>query len=98
MMKSSFRKTLLFGVVALVAIGAAAMIKYFTSRAATDRIVLSGNIEADEIHIGSKVGGRIAAVLVREGQEVKQGDPLLRFEAYDLTARQADADAAIAQA
>ena len=98
MMKSSFRKTLLIGVVAFAAIGAAATIKYFTSRAATDRIVLSGNIEADEIHIGSKVGGRIREVLVREGQEVKAGDPLIRFEAYDLTARRADAEAAVAQA
>jgi multidrug resistance efflux pump len=98
MMKSSFRKTLLIGMVALAAIGAAATIKYFTSRAATDRIVLSGNIEADEIHVGSKVGGRIREVLVREGQEVKQGDPLIRFEAYDLTARRADAEASVAQA
>ena len=98
MMTSRFRKTLLFGLIALAMVGAAATIKYFTSRAATDRIVLSGNIEADEIHIGSKVGGRIREVLVREGQEVKQGDPLIRFEAYDLTARRADAEAAVAQA
>jgi multidrug resistance efflux pump len=98
MMTSRFRKTLLFGLVALVAVGAAATIKYFNSRAATDRIVLSGNIEADEIHIGSKIGGRIAEVFVREGQEVKQGDALIRFEAYDLTARRADAQAAVAQA
>jgi HlyD family secretion protein len=97
MMTSRFRRTLLFGLLALALVGAAATIKYFTSRAATDRIVLSGNIEADEIHIGSKVGGRIAEVLVREGQEVKQGEPLIRFEAYDLTARRADAQAAIAQ-
>ena len=98
MMKSSFRKTLVFGLVALAVVGAAAAIKYFTSRAATDRIVLSGTIEADEIHIGSKVGGRIAEVLVNEGQEVRQGQPLMRFEAYDLTARRADAVAAVAQA
>src|SRR5205085_4672039 len=98
MMTSRFRKTLLFGLIALAMVGAAATIKYFTSRAATDRIVLSGNIEADEIHIGSKLGGRIREVLVREGQEVKEGDPLIRFEAYDLTARRADAEAAIAQA
>src|SRR5581483_5994965 len=98
MMTSSFRKTLLVGLLAFVAVGAAATVKYFTSRAATDRLVLSGNIEADEIHIGSKLGGRISEVLVREGQEVKQGDPLIRFEAYDLTARRADAEAAVAQA
>ncbi|HJQ22738.1 MAG TPA: efflux RND transporter periplasmic adaptor subunit [Blastocatellia bacterium] len=98
MMTSRFRKTLLIGALALAAVGAAATVKYFTSRAATDRIVLSGNIEADEIHIGSKLGGRISEVLVREGQEVKQGDPLIRFEAYDLNARRADAEAAVAQA
>ena len=98
MMKSSFRKTLLISVVALLAVGAAATVKYFTSRAATDRIVLSGNLEADEIHIGSKVGGRIREVLVREGQEVKAGEPMIRFEVYDLTARRADAEAAVAQA
>lgn len=98
MMTSRFRRTILIGLVAFAAVGAAAAIKYFTSRAATDRIVLSGNIEADEIHIGSKIGGRIAEVLVREGQEVKQGDPLIRFEAYDLNARRADAEAAVAQA
>ncbi|HKQ08493.1 MAG TPA: efflux RND transporter periplasmic adaptor subunit [Blastocatellia bacterium] len=98
MMTSRFRKTLLVGLLAFVAVGAAATVKYFTSRAATDRLVLSGNIEADEIHIGSKIGGRIREVLVREGQEVKQGEPLIRFEAYDLSARRADAEAAVAQA
>jgi multidrug resistance efflux pump len=60
--------------------------------------VLSGTIEADEIHVGSKVSGRVAEVLVTEGQEVKQGQPLIRFERYDLDARRTDAVAAVAQA
>ena len=98
MMKSSFRKTLFIGGLALALIAAAAIWKYMSGRAATDRIVLSGTIEADEIHVGSKVGGRIAAVPVKEGQEVKAGDALIRFEVYDLEARKADAVAAIAQA
>jgi HlyD family secretion protein len=98
MMKSSFRKTLFIGGLALALIIAAAVWKYMSGRAATDRIVLSGTIEADEIHVGSKVGGRIAAVPVKEGQEVKAGDALIRFEVYDLEARKADAVAAIAQA
>jgi HlyD family secretion protein len=37
-------------------------------------------------------------VLVREGQEVKQGEPIIRFDRYDLDARHADALAAVAQA
>jgi len=98
MMKSSFRKTFFIGGLVFALIAAAAVWKYMSGRAATDRIVLSGTIEADEIHVGSKVGGRIAAVPVKEGQEVKAGDALIRFEAYDLEARKADAVAAIAQA
>jgi multidrug resistance efflux pump len=97
-MKSSFRKTLFIGAMVLALVGAAAAWKYLSSRAATDRLVLSGTIEADEIHIGSKVAGRISAVLVKEGQEVKQGEPMVRFESYDLNARRADAIAAIAEA
>lgn len=97
-MKSSFRKTLLIGVLALAIVGAAAAWKYFSGRASADRVVLSGTIEADEINVGSKVAGRIAAVLVREGQEVKQGEPMIRFESFDLDARRADAVAAVAQA
>ncbi|MGA9774156.1 MAG: efflux RND transporter periplasmic adaptor subunit [Blastocatellia bacterium] len=97
-MKSSFRKTLFIGAMILALVGAAAAWKYLSSRAATDRLVLSGTIEADEIHIGSKVAGRISAVLVKEGQEVKQGEPMIRFESYDLEARRADAIAAIAEA
>jgi HlyD family secretion protein len=98
MMKSSFRKTLFVGALALALVSAAAVWKYLGGRAATDRLMLSGTIEADEIHVGSKVSGRIAAVLVKEGQEVNQGEPLIRFESYDLEAKRSDALAAIRQA
>lgn len=88
----------MFGVLFLILLGTAAAWKYLSGRAATDKQVLSGTIEADEIHIGSKVGGRIEAVLVKEGQEVKQGEAIIRFERYDLDAKHADAVAAVAQA
>lgn len=98
MTSGGFRKTIFFSVLFLTLLGLAAAWKYLSGRAATDRLVLSGTIEADEIHVGSKVGGRIEAVLVKEGQEVKQGEPIIRFERYDLDARRADALAAVAQA
>ena len=98
MKTGSFRRTILFGVLFLILLGTAAAWKYLSGRAATDRQVLSGTIEADEIHVGSKVSGRIEAVLVREGQEVKQGEPIIRFERYDLDAKHADAVAAVAEA
>ncbi|MBI3654454.1 MAG: efflux RND transporter periplasmic adaptor subunit [Acidobacteria bacterium] len=97
-MKSSFRKTLLLAIVILMLLGAIAFWKALSARQPTNQIVLSGTIEADEIHIGSKVSGRIAAVLVKEGQEVQSGQALLRFESYDLEAKRQDANAAIAAA
>ena len=98
MKTGSFRKAILFGVLFLLVLGTAAAWKYLSGRASADKLILSGTIEADEIHIGSKVGGRIAAVLVKEGQEVKQGEPIIKFERYDLDAKHADAAAAVAQA
>ena len=97
-MKSSFRRTLFIAVILLALVAVAAAWKYFSTRQPVNRIVLSGTVEADEIHIGSKVAGRIAAVLVKEGQEVKQGQAIIRFESYDLEAKHADALAAVTQA
>lgn len=59
--------------------------------------VFSGTIEAREIRVGSKTGGRVQAVLVEEGQQVKTGDPLVRFEVAELEAQRSQADARIAQ-
>lgn len=44
----------------------------------------SGTIETREIRVGSKVGGRVAEVLVREGQEVDAGQALVRFDVAEL--------------
>lgn len=93
-----FRRTIFVGALLMVLLGAAAAWKYLNGRAPSDRLVLSGTIEADEIHVGSKVSGRIEAVLVKEGQEIKQGDAIIRFERYDLDAKHTDAVAAVAAA
>src|SRR5262245_7155720 len=97
-MSVSKKKIVLPIVLLLVIAAAVTTCRVVSARAPQNRIVLSGTIEADEIHIGSKVGGRIAEVLVKEGQEVKEGQPLIRFERFDLDARRDDAVAAIAQA
>ena len=56
----------------------------------------SGFIEADEIRLGSRVGGRVARVQVEEGQEVSEGQVLIDLEPYDLLARQHEAQATLA--
>ncbi len=54
------------------------------SQLVTEPRKVSGFIEADEIRVGSRVGGRVAEVLVDEGASVTQGQELVRLEPYDL--------------
>lgn len=58
--------------------------------------LVSGIIEADEIRLGSRLGGRVASVLVREGETVEIGQPLLILEPYDLDEREQMAQAQLA--
>ncbi|HEY2822752.1 MAG TPA: efflux RND transporter periplasmic adaptor subunit [Candidatus Acidoferrum sp.] len=46
----------------------------------------SGTVEARDIRVGSKVGGRIDQVLVREGDTVKAGQVLITFDDKELQA------------
>ncbi len=57
---------------------------------------VSGFIEADEIRLGSRVGGRVSLVHVQEGQEVAAGDVLVEFEPYDLLEREKELELSLA--
>jgi membrane fusion protein YbhG len=46
--------------------------------------VYSGTIEARDADIGSLMGGRVSEVLVEEGDSVKSGQTLVRFDRYLL--------------
>ena len=59
-------------------------------------LVVSGFVEADEIRVGSRVGGRVARVHVEEGQTVLAGDLLVELELFDLAERRAEAGAELA--
>lgn len=63
-----------------------------------DKFEYSGTVETREIQIGSKVGGRVTEVGVEEGQAVKAGTVLVRFECDELKAQRAQAAAAQGQA
>lgn len=58
---------------------------------------VSGVIEADEIRLGSRVGGRIKNVMVEEGDLVEPGKSLVEFEPYDLNEREQQAIADLAE-
>jgi len=63
-----------------------------------ESLVYSGTVETREIQVGSKVGGRITEVPVEEGQAVKAGTVLVRFESDELKSQRLQAQAQVAQA
>ena len=59
-------------------------------------LYVSGEIESAEIRLGSRVGGRVKQVLVREGDTLKTGMPVIEFESWDLEEREKQAEAELA--
>jgi HlyD family secretion protein len=58
----------------------------------------SGTVEARDIRVGSKVGGRIDKVLVREGDRVESGQTLITFDDQELLASLEESRAAAEKA
>ena len=81
--------------VILLVIAVLAGVLYY-SRLRHEPLKVSGFIEADEVRVGSRVGGRVAKVHVEEGQRVRPGDLLVELEPYDLHERRSEAAATLA--
>jgi HlyD family secretion protein len=90
------RRLILAGVIATVVMAAIWLI--FAWQAHRSRFDYSGTVETREIQIGSKIGGRVIEVPVEEGQIVKAGSVLVRFECDELKAQRAQAAASLQQA
>jgi multidrug resistance efflux pump len=81
-------------VVPILAIAAVGVVGYlYWQKARPTPLVVSGHIEAEEVRVGSRVGGRTAEVLVQEGQAVKTGDPLFKLDPFDVREQLAEAEA-----
>ncbi len=61
-------------------------------------VLLQGQVEATEVNVGAKVPGRLAEVLVQQGDTVQAGQVLARLAAPEIQARATQADAVIAAA
>ncbi len=83
-------------VIVVVGLGLIAWLYWRQSRPLA--FVVSGFIEADEVRVGSRVGGRIHEVFVSEGQRVRTGDVMLRLDPFDWQERRAQAQAQLAAA
>ncbi len=80
------RQFLLLAIVIIVLIGG-----IWFSKVRKEPFHVSGLIEAEEIRVGSRVGGRVLRVFASEGSKVTTGSLLVEFEAYDLKERRAQA-------
>lgn len=78
---------------ALIPLAAAAVAALAWSQWRSSPYAVSGIIEADDVRVGSRVGGRVAEVRAVEGQRVRAGEVLLTFEPYDLRESLAEARA-----
>jgi len=55
---------------------------------------VSGTIEVDEVHVGPRMGGRVAKIFAQEGDKLQSGQPIVELDAAELKARR---DLALAQ-
>src|SRR5262245_21593087 len=81
---------------ALASLGAVAACWPFGPRRAG--LTLPGTVQSQEVRLGSRVGGRVAAVLVAEGDRVSAGQELVRLELPELVAQRDNARARVARA
>lgn len=99
--QAAFKKSGLLGVLSLLLLlSLAAFIGWGIYKAAfPPRPPLQGQMEARTIAIASKVPGRVAAVLVREGDIVKKGQAVAKMALPELEAKlgQAQAESSAAQ-
>ena len=90
------RKRIILAIVAPILILAAILAYVLTHRSTP--LAYSGTIETREVEIGSKIGGRVLAVSVEEGDQVPANAPLVTFDAPELQAQLAQAQATVLQA
>lgn len=91
------RRRIMLPILLLLALAATAAWYWWPTRqeSASSALRASGTVEAVEVKIAAEIGGKVAEVLVRQGQRVQAGDPLLRLDDELLQAQLQRARAAL---
>src|SRR5215471_1463160 len=79
-------RKILIGIGLIVSLAAASG-SWWLLRERGAELRLQGTVEVQEVRLGSKIGGRVAEVLIREGDLVQAGQVLVRLEAPELEAQ-----------
>jgi HlyD family secretion protein len=88
------RILIVLAVLAILAVGVGFYFPFGRSRTLT----LPGIVEIQEVRLGSKVGGRVAKIEVKEGDRVDPGQVLVIFEAPELENQKEQLQARLAAA
>lgn len=82
-------------VLTLVILGAASIWRWQVDvRGDPEHLVVSGTVEGEEVAVGSKVGGRLLALHVKEGDSIKQDTLVAEFDAPELNNQMQQLEAA----
>jgi membrane fusion protein (multidrug efflux system) len=87
---------ILLVVAAVAVLGGIAWFAYYQMRGKYYEETNDAQIRADMVTVAPRVAGYVSEVLVNDNQDVTAGQPLVRIDARDYEARQAQADAQIA--
>jgi HlyD family secretion protein len=92
----TWRYSLAIGAMIAGVIGTAVYFQFYWKVA--DSLQLPGVVEIQEVRLGSKIGGRVAEVLVREGDLAEPGQLLVRFAVPELEAQKKQQEGRLAAA
>jgi HlyD family secretion protein len=71
---------------------------YFQKKGDEVALLLSGNMEVTEVNVGFKLPGRVIALAVDEGRQVKEGDVLARLDNAELASMVSQSRAVLQEA
>jgi HlyD family secretion protein len=94
-MRLPLKKKLIIPLIVLLLLAAAlALLFYYRSQRGARTLLLSGTVEVTEVEISPELSAKIVALHHWEGDQVKEGDPLLDLDRSDLETRLWEAEAA----
>jgi HlyD family secretion protein len=93
-MRLPVKKQVIIPIGILLLLGAFSFLFYYRSHRGPLELLLSGTIEVIEVEISPELSAQIATLHHREGDEVKEGDPLIDLDTSDLNAKLREAEAA----
>ncbi len=90
------KKRIIVAIIAALIIAGVAAYQYLKNSRDEGTLELSGTVEVTEVNLGFKVAGKVAELIVDEGQRVKKGDRLAALDSAEMEHIVAQNSAAVA--